>query len=90
MLLHCLSLESTKLITDYKTIRKELKAYSPELAAKPEVIILTKTDVLDKKEVAAAKKKLEKLNKNILTVSILDDESIKNLKDSLIKILRAE
>jgi GTP-binding protein len=34
MLFHCLSLESTSLITDYKTIRKELKAYSEELAAK--------------------------------------------------------
>ena len=90
ILLHCLSLESTKLITDYKTIRKELKAYSPELAEKKEIVILTKTDVLDKKEVEAAKKKIIKLNKNILTVSILDDKSIKELKDNLIKILRAE
>lgn len=88
MLLHCLSLESTKLITDYKTIRKELKAYSEELAVKPEVVILTKTDVLDKKEVEAAKKKIAKFNKNILTVSILDDNSVKELKDNLVKLLR--
>jgi len=90
ILFHCLSLESTKLITDYKTIRKELAAYSEELAKKKEVVILTKTDMLDKKEVEAAKKKIAKLNPNILTVSILDDASIKNLKDSLIKILRSE
>jgi len=90
MLFHCISLESTKLVTDYKTIRKELKAYSEELAQKPEVIILTKTDVLNKKEVEAAKKKLSKLSKNILTVSILDDKSIKELKDTLVKILRGE
>ena len=90
ILLHCLSLESTKLITDYKTIRKELKAYSPELAEKKEIVILTKTDVLDNKGVESAKKKISKLNKNILTVSILDDKSIKELKDNLIKILRAE
>jgi len=90
MLLHCLSLESTKLITDYKTIRKELKDYSQELADKDEVVILTKTDVLDKKEVVAAKKKISKFNNNILTVSILDDGSIKELKDNLIKILRSK
>ena len=90
MLLHCLSLESTKLVTDYKVIRKELKAYSKELAEKEEVIILTKTDVLTPKEIESAKKKLAKLNPNILTVSILDDASLKNLKDSLIKILRSK
>ena len=90
MLLHCLSLESTKLITDYKTIRKELKDYSQELADKDEVVILTKTDVLDKKRIEAAKKKISKFNKNILTVSILDDSSLKDLKDNLIKILRSK
>lgn len=90
ILLHCISLESTKLLTDYKTIRKELKAYSKELAEKEEVIILTKTDVMTPKELEAVKKKFAKLNPNILTVSILDDESIKKLRDDLIKILRAK
>jgi GTP-binding protein len=89
ILFHCLSLESSKLVSDYKTIRKELKDYSEELALKKEILILTKTDVLDKKGVESAKKKMSKYNKNILTVSILDDESIKNLKDNLIKILRS-
>lgn len=90
MLFHCLSLESDSLITDYKIIRKELKAYSKELAEKEEILILTKTDVLTEKEVVAVKKKLSKLNDNILTVSILDDSSIKNLKDELVKILRSK
>lgn len=88
ILFHCLSLESTKLITDYKTIRKELKAYSQELADKKEVLILTKTDLLNEKELKNVVKKLQKLNSNILTVTILDDESVKKLKDNLIKILR--
>ena len=90
ILLHCISLESTKLLTDYKTIRKELKAYSKELAEKEEVIILTKTDVMNPKELEAVKNKFAKLNPNILTVSILDDESIKKLRDDLIKILRTK
>jgi GTPase involved in cell partitioning and DNA repair len=77
-------------VTDYKTIRKELTAYSKDLADKDEVVILTKTDVLDKKGVAEAKKKIAKYNKNILTVSILDDESLKKLRDDLIKILRSK
>ncbi|MEI6190858.1 MAG: GTPase ObgE [bacterium] len=88
ILFHCLSLESTKLVTDYKTIRKELKAYSQELADKKEIVILTKTDMVDEKTLQSAIKKISKLNPNILTVTILDDKSVKDLKDNLIKILR--
>jgi GTP-binding protein len=34
-------------IKDYRAIRKELEAYSPTLAAKPEYIVLNKIDVVD-------------------------------------------
>jgi GTPase len=90
ILFHCLSLESTKLVTDYKTIRKELKAYDNELALKKEVLILTKTDMVDEKTLKSIVKKLSKLNPNILTITILDDKSVKDLKDNLIKVLRKE
>ena len=90
ILLHCLSLEDEALIKNYKVIRKELKDYSEELAEKKEIVILTKTDLVDKKQLSAAKKKIEKLNKNILTVTVYDNDSIKELGDKLIKILRAE
>lgn len=88
VLLHCLSLENEDLVKAYKVIRNELKEYSEELAEKKEVVILTKTDMIDKKTLDKAVKKISKLNKDILTVTILDDDSIKKLKDNLIKILR--
>jgi GTP-binding protein len=88
ILLHCISLESDVVVRDYKSIRQELKDYSDELAKKEEVVILTKTDMVDEKALKAAVKKVSKLNPNILSVTILDDVSTKNLKDSLIKILR--
>jgi len=90
MILHCVSLESTKPLTDYNIIRKELKNYSEELAEKKEIIILTKTDEVDEKRVKEVKKIITKKNKDILEVSILGDESIKKLKDTLIKKLREE
>ena len=90
ILLHCLSLENEDLVKAYKVIRRELKDYSEELTDKKEIVILTKTDVLDEKKVASAVKKISKLNKNIFKVSILDDKAIKYLKDKLIKILRKE
>lgn len=88
VLFHCISLEDEAVVKNYKIIRKELEDYSTELAEKDEVVILTKTDLVDKKKINAAKKKLEKFNKNILTVTVYDNDSIKELKDKLIKILR--
>jgi GTP-binding protein len=90
IILHCVSLESTKPLTDYNIIRKELKNYSEELAEKKEIIILTKTDEVDEKRVKEVKKIIAKKNKDILEVSILDDDSVKKLKDTLIKKLREE
>ena len=88
VLLHCLSLENEDVVSAYKVIRKELGDYSPELSEKDEVVILTKTDMVDEKTLEKAEKKISKLNKNVLSVTVLDDKSIKTLKDNLIKILR--
>ena len=96
------SAKMSNLVSVYKTIREELKEYGQGLDEKPETIILTKTDVLpgatgidakSKREVkaaiAAAKKALAKYNKDILVVSILDDASVKELSDKIVKKLRA-
>ena len=88
VLLHCLSLENEDVVSAYKVIRKELEDYSPELAEKDEVVILTKTDMVDEKTLEKAEKKISKLNKNVLSATVLDDKSVKKLKDDLIKILR--
>jgi len=76
------------LISNYKTIRAELKQYGHGLDEKPETIILTKTDTVDATAVSFAIKEISKLNKDILTVSIFDDQSIKDVKDEIVKRLR--
>lgn len=43
----------------YRTIRRELAAYDPELARKPEVVALSRTDAAPPEEVAAAVQALE-------------------------------
>jgi GTP-binding protein len=87
-LLHLISLENDAIVGTYKTIRSELEQFGNGLEEKEETIILTKTDVTDKKTVTAAIKKLQKFNKDILTVTILDDESVKKLSDAIVKRLR--
>ncbi|MDR3582820.1 MAG: GTPase ObgE [Candidatus Pacebacteria bacterium] len=87
-LLHCISLESPDLVKDYKIIRKELENYNPELIRKREVVLLTKTDLVDKKMVDKQVKKMQKLNPEVLAVSVHDWEALAALKEKISQLLR--
>jgi len=87
-ILHLISLENTAIIDTYQTIRNELKQYGQGLDEKEETIILTKTDMVEKKVIDTAIKKLQKFNKDILVVTVLDDASVKKLNDAIVKKLR--
>ncbi len=47
VLLHLIDVYTNDVAAAYKAIRQELKAYSPELATRPEVIAITKIEGLD-------------------------------------------
>lgn len=83
ILVHCLSCESQDPQADYNIVRQEIKNYSSVLAQKPEILILTKSDILEPAQV----KKLQKLIKAKLSVSIIDTQSLKNLNDLITKEL---
>ncbi len=88
MLLHCISLENEKITTTYMTIRKELGRYDKELLDKPEIIILTKTDLSDAVKIKKAIMALKKYNKQVLSVSVYDLDALKILSDKLVRLLR--
>ncbi len=90
MLLHLISLENEDIVQSYKLIRKELENFGEGLASKEEIILLTKTDVVDEKTLAKAKKKLESLGKEVYSISIIDDKSIKDFSDMLSKKLNSK
>lgn len=91
MLAHLVSFENKDMMKTYKEIRKELEKFGQGLDEKDELIILTKTDVVeDKKEIAKQVKAFEKLGKPVFTLSLFDDESVKSFGDELIKILRSK
>lgn len=52
VLLHLIDAYSNDIAADYRTIRKELADYSPELAERPEVVALTKIEGLDDELIA--------------------------------------
>jgi GTP-binding protein len=89
ILAHLISLENEKPMEVYKQIRKELGIFDKSLLEKEEVIILTKTDVVDDpKKIEKVKKEFLKLKKPVFTLSLYDDEAIKKLRDELVKLLR--
>ena len=88
VLLHCISLENENVLEVYKTIRAELKAHNPALLEKPEVIILTKTDLVSSVELAKKKRTFTKTCDYVLSVSIIDDESLKKFRKDLLVLLK--
>lgn len=90
MLVHLVSFENGDTMKKvYKEIRNELNEYGEGLSEKEEIILLTKTDVVeDKKSITKHVKEFEKLGKKVFTVSLFDDVSIKSFGDELVKILR--
>jgi GTP-binding protein len=88
VLLHLISLENEDVVTAYRTIRGELEKYGNGLTEKPEVIILTKIDLVDEKAVAGARKKLAEFGKDILEVTVLGDGAVKKLNEELVKRLK--
>ena len=60
VLLHLIDVTSDDPVVSYRVIRKELKAYSPLLAEKPEIIAFNKTDLLQPDEVEAKLKEFKR------------------------------
>lgn len=77
---HLVSAESDDVVRDYKIIRAELEAFNPELVKKPEQLFLTKMDMVAPEEVEEKIKKLKKLNKNVVAISVIDDVSMEGVK----------
>jgi GTPase len=96
MLAHLVSVENADLWKSYLLIRKELEDYESKnkkedevsLLDKKEIIILSKVDLVDEKELKEKVKVFEKNGKEVLCLSLYDDASLKNVMDSLIRMLK--
>src|SRR3989344_3298902 len=91
VLLHCVSLQSEKPLQDYETVRDEISRFGDgELAKKPELIVLTKSDTCTPTQAESVKKEFVKKKKGVgvEVVSVLDDALIKGLGDTIVATLR--
>ncbi len=87
MLIHLISLENEDVVQVYKTIRTELEKFGEGLVDKPEIIVLTKTDLVDVERIAEAKKSLKRIGKDAFELTVLDDAQVKKFGDQLAKSL---
>jgi GTP-binding protein len=95
VLLHLVDGTQEDVAGAYKTIRKELKAYSAMLAGKPELVALNKCDALTEEEIeekAAALKKAAKLKKGqiVYRVSGAAGIGITELMRKMLEIIDAD
>jgi GTP-binding protein len=88
ILVHCISAESENIAEDYRIIRKELETYDSEFKKKSELLLLTKTDLFDKKIIKTKLAEIKKLAKKktslgAYAISIHDWDSLQDLKKKL-------
>ena len=83
-MVHCIDITDPNPLKTYEIVRDEFKSYNDGiLLEKPEVIVLTKTDLVQNDVHDKTVSKLKKLGKQIYTVSIYNEESIKILGNVL-------
>jgi GTP-binding protein len=92
VLLHLVTLdagEGREALADYRAIRGELEKYSPELAQRPEVVVLSKADVTEVREAfPALRARFARARIRLGLVSAATHEGIPELLDHLFRVTR--
>ncbi len=71
-----------------RTIHRELKQHSVRFSTIPEILLMTKVDAVSKKDYLGWMIKLRKKNVNVLSVSAVTGEGLKELLEETWKLLR--
>lgn len=88
VLVHLVAADNEDVAETYKTIREELGKFDAKLLEKEEIVVLSKIDTVDEKEIAKKKKALEKVSsQEVFELSLFDDTKVKAFGDYLVKKL---
>jgi GTP-binding protein len=84
VLLHLLDASSENPLADYRTVRDELNAYGDALITKPEIVALSKVDLLDAKALKAVRKKIgDALGFSVLTLSSATRDGVEDALETM-------
>jgi GTPase len=90
-LLHLITLdpgEGREPLADYRALRKELKQFSPELAARPEVVALSKADLPEVREAyPSLKARFARTKVKLHLISAATGEGVDEIVNGLAKIV---
>jgi GTP-binding protein len=81
VLIHLIDGTQEDVVTAYKTIRKELKAYGHDIHKKPEIVALNKADAIPPEEIEEKMKALKKAAKGatLFTISAATGNNVRPL-----------
>jgi GTP-binding protein len=88
ILLHLVDGTQDDVVTAYKTIRNELKKYSPELAKTKEIVALNKCDALSEEEIAEKSAALKKASKKkVWNISGATGDGVQKILREMMKVI---
>lgn len=90
LLIHCIDASTDDVVKSYETVRKEFEQYNKELLTKKELILLTKSDLVDEKHLKEKIRQLKKIQGNIHSVSLYDDNQIASIKSLIFEELESK
>lgn len=79
LLVHCIDANEQDFLKAYKVVRTEFEKYNPLLLEKPEIVLITKKDLVSEIDLEKKIKPLKKLKLKILTSLIYDESSLQTL-----------
>ena len=89
-IVHLVSAEHERPDVAYQQVRHELESFAQGLAAKPELLLLSKTDLVSEELCRERKARLEQCaGKPVLMLSALDAQLSNEVRDELLRRLRA-
>lgn len=89
-LIHAISAEEENPLEAYEIVRKELELYNKDIVSKPEIVLLTKVDLLSEEEIAAKLALLRTISTSVYPMSVIDDGLVKNFKDLLTQLASSQ
>ena len=92
VLLFLLSADSKDVVKEYEILLNELKKYNPELIDKQRLIAISKSDLINEKDIEKIKNKVSSVIKNIPFefISSVSNKGLIELKDKMWKVLNKD
>lgn len=82
-------LEERDILHDYTTVRRELEAYSADLAARPEIVVLNKVDLVSDRDALGVVHRALGPERSVFAISAASGEGVGPLRNAMLEQLRA-